>query len=125
MCDLMKNQHYLDMKYTSKTSDLLIIGGINTEVLNIKGLKDDRIQDHQHILNIELDATEFQKNKDTQILRIIPNDIKMVDGQLQQFSTNFMLQRQRKDNIVRISDATGWDAVWHDNYHNKEDWDII
>ena len=125
MCDLMTNQHYLDMKYTPKTSDLLIIGGTNTEILNIKGLKDDRIQDHQHILNIELDATEFQKNKDIQILRIIPNDVKMVDGQLQPFSTNFMLQRQRKDNIVRISDATGWDAVWHDNYHNKEDWDVI
>ena len=125
MCNLIDNQHYLDMRYTSKTSELLIIDGTNTEVLNIKGLKNDNIQDHQHILNIELDATEFQKNKDTQILRIIPNDIKMVDGQVQPFSTNFMLQRQRRDNIVRISDATGWDAIWHDNYHNKEDWDII
>ena len=125
MCNLMNNQHYLDMKYTPKTSELLIVGGTNTEVLNIKGLKNDKIQDHQHILNLEVDATEFQKNEKTQILRIVPNDIEMVEGQLQPFSVNFMPQRQRKDNIQRISDATGWVGIWHDNYHNREDWDII
>ena len=37
MCDLLKNQHYLKYNYTPKTSDLLIIGGSNTESLNIKG----------------------------------------------------------------------------------------
>ena len=93
------------------------IENTNTEMLKFKGIKSNEIDGHLHIINNESDITEFQKSNNNQILRIIPNSIN------NNYSANFILQEQKKNNDVRIGDYTGWNTVFIDTISTDDFWE--
>lgn len=92
----------------------------NTEFLRFKANKNEEILNHTHKVEFIDDLTSFRKNSSSQALNIDSGtDIE------NKFTNTQFLTPQLKNNIQRISNRTGWNAIWQDFYHDKEEWDVI
>ena len=92
----------------------------NTEFLRIKGVKNSSIEEHRHVIELENDITNIQRNPQSQKLRLDPGseDTNSNSGRIQ-------LQTMNKENVFRLPDRTGWLGVWEDTTDNKEIWEIF
>ncbi len=91
----------------------------NLETLRISGNKNENIQNHLNFIELQDDLTILRKNDSSQKLQFDSSDF------VNDFFNRQYLTKQTKNNYAKISDRTGWNAIWQDFYHSEERWDVI
>ena len=93
----------------------------NEECLNVIGQRNSSISGHNLTIRFIDDKTDFKRVEDGDWLRIVienlnPSTLK---------GNTFLVKQQTADNITRIPDRTGWNAVWEDTNDDAETWEVV